>query len=76
MASDPRTAHRLGAELRARWHAAMRPFHRIAIARDEDAQCIALWCPICEVVFLDRVPPPRTVRGIIEKAKRHNGGQP
>lgn len=67
---------RLRAELRARWHAATKPFHRIAIARDEEGSCLALWCPVCEVVFLDRVPPPRTVAGVIEKAKRQHGGQP
>lgn len=74
-AADPRTVSRLRAELSRLWHAACHPFHKIAAATDEDDTVLAIWCKTCQHVFLDRVAPPMTVQGVIEKAARFDARQ-
>jgi len=60
---------RVVATLKRLAHAWHHPSHTTAVAHDHDEVAL-IWCQTCRAVFLDRVCPPRTAAGVMEKAAR------
>jgi len=60
---------RVVATLKRLAHAWHHPSHTTAVAHEDDA-VVLIWCQTCREVFFDRIHPPRTAAGVMEKAAR------